>query len=654
MSETFEKVLVKDDRLGCITSKVKFQVFKGGQNITSQPFKAISETITSHVYNITVPSLETIISREVLWRSTITLKISNPTKLDSEFCVNYGVTDALAPFPLHSLVSTMTATINNNTITQNMQETLPILLRMVDPEEFAKYDSMTPTGLDYLGDYRDGVHPMEFQLDIPPNATVANWRPVVYTQGTTNTNPPDAGWNGTRPISYISHANNVLAYDINRPAGTAYYHKPRGSWKLKQLYAKNPANNNAPRTPLLTDTDVYAVFEVCEPLLLSPFVFGSGFGKQGFYGIQNMNFQMNITPTGNRAWRSAVFGGDKSVSVERFEDSQLLFQFLTPHASDMLDPRNVVPYYELPTFRTTSLPPLPAKSNKGQPQNGVFPEAPTITVNSANIQLSGIPDKLIVFVRKPVSTLKCSEPDCYATIKNISINFNNLAGLLSSMSPEQLFRCSVQSGLANMSWDEFSGTVVSAGCGAADSTAQIRSSFSGVGSYLDGTTAKTGVQYSPTTGTILVLNFAECIQLTEEYYAPGSLGSFNLQMTLRVQNNHYDTWDETTGHELVIIPLNSGVFVNERGTSSTFLSLLTKQDVLDSLQQQPYSNFEVRRMVGGGFLDSMKSAMGWVKSKLPAVRGVLENIPNEYAQTGANVLRTMGYGKSKQLESRLM
>ena len=63
MSETFEKVLVKDDRLGCITSKVKFQVFKGGQNITSQPFKAISELTTSHVYNITVPSLETIISR---------------------------------------------------------------------------------------------------------------------------------------------------------------------------------------------------------------------------------------------------------------------------------------------------------------------------------------------------------------------------------------------------------------------------------------------------------------------------------------------------------------------------------------------------------------------------------------------------------------
>ena len=39
MSETFEKILVKDDRLGCITPKVKFQVFKGGQNVTCQPYK---------------------------------------------------------------------------------------------------------------------------------------------------------------------------------------------------------------------------------------------------------------------------------------------------------------------------------------------------------------------------------------------------------------------------------------------------------------------------------------------------------------------------------------------------------------------------------------------------------------------------------------
>ena len=108
MSETFKKILVKDDRLGCIKPKIKFQVLKGGQNITSQPFKAISETKASHVCNVTVPSLETVISREVLWQSTVILKITTTSNPLEDFAVNYGVTDALAPFPLHSLVTTMT------------------------------------------------------------------------------------------------------------------------------------------------------------------------------------------------------------------------------------------------------------------------------------------------------------------------------------------------------------------------------------------------------------------------------------------------------------------------------------------------------------------------------------------------------------------
>ena len=77
-----------------------------------------------------------------------------------------------------------------------------------------------------------------------------------------------------------------------------------------------------------------------------------------------------------------------------------------------------------------------------------------------------------------------------------------------------------------------------------------------------------------------------------------------------MQNNQNVTWTKES-YELIIIPLTSGVFVNDRGTSYTFLSPLAKQDVLDSLQQQqPYANYEVRRMVGWGFLDNMRSAMG--------------------------------------------
>ena len=48
----------------------------------------------------------------------------------------------------------------------------------------------------------------------------------------------------------------------------------------------------------------------------------------------------------------------------------------------------------------------------------------------------------------------------------------------------------------------------------------------------------------PTVGSMVVLNFAEVIQLTEDYYAPGSLGSFNLQVTVNVANNQAEAFRE--------------------------------------------------------------------------------------------------------------
>ena len=99
---------------------------------------------------------------------------------------------------------------------------------------------------------------------------------------------------------------------MNRPAGTAYYHKPRGSWKVNRIYAL--AGDGNPRVPQIDDTVVYIEFDVTEPLLLSPFFFGSGHGKQRFYGIQAMNFQMVLTGNANRACRCATFPAQAATS----------------------------------------------------------------------------------------------------------------------------------------------------------------------------------------------------------------------------------------------------------------------------------------------------------------------------------------------------
>ncbi len=80
----------------------------------------------------------------------------------------------------------------------------------------------------------------------------------------------------------------MLSYGVSRFAGGAYDHKPRGTWRLKRIYGIGAGN--AERLPIIADTTVYVQFGVTKPLMSSPFIFGSGAGKQGFYGIQSMTF----------------------------------------------------------------------------------------------------------------------------------------------------------------------------------------------------------------------------------------------------------------------------------------------------------------------------------------------------------------------------
>ncbi len=75
--------------------------------------------------------------------------------------------------------------------------------------------------------------------------------------------------------------------------------------KVNKIYA----TGGNPRVLQIDNTAVYVEFDVTEPLLLSPFVFGSGNGQQRLYGIQPMTFNLVLTGSANRAWRYATFPG---------------------------------------------------------------------------------------------------------------------------------------------------------------------------------------------------------------------------------------------------------------------------------------------------------------------------------------------------------
>ena len=122
---------------------------------------------------------------------------------------------------------------------------------------------------------------MELVIAQTANSDGQNVRPAVFLPGAADAAPTTNLFAGARNQKCISYPNNVLAFDMNRPAGSSYYHKPRGSWVVKGIYG---GTVDAPRDVRIDDNTVFVEFTVTEPLLLSPFTFGQP-DHPGFYMI---------------------------------------------------------------------------------------------------------------------------------------------------------------------------------------------------------------------------------------------------------------------------------------------------------------------------------------------------------------------------------
>lgn len=566
MSADFEKVLVKDPRLD-VTDTIKYAVIKGGQNVTNSKFAAVSASSSQLVFNVQVPSEQTIIDRRVLLRATLTVGVTSVGGLANTL-VCYGVNAALASFPLHQCMDTLSATINNNTVTCNIKDVLPAILRLLDDDDLIYHNGASPAFNDIVGLYYNNTPASDY-------AYLANSNTGIW--GVTDAK---RFHRGCFPIK----SNNSSAPGVKPVVPAAF-------------------NDGA---TLLN----YVTYEITEPLLLSPFMFSNTkSNNQGFYGIQNMNVVANLnngyrcfrgpTPSTSSFLKPSGTGasqGITGISIDMWSvKPELLFTFITPHPSDLMPARNIVPYYELPRY-----------INSGQDEialavttaGGGALTMPTVLAKFNAIQLNQIPDKLIFYTRLKAGLTEqpWGQPDVSLPITNISINFNNNSGILASATTQELWQMSKNNG-ANTSWPEFLGY--------------------GTGVNNDGGSPASGqptVNAVPLSGSYLVLEFGKDIQLTEDFYAAGSLGNFNLQCNVTIANN--TTYAAAAGDwELVVITMNSGVFVCERGTSATYTGILTKQDVLDASAQEYYTHDDVKRLVGGGFFDSIKSGLSSLAKK---------------------------------------
>jgi len=532
-SADFRKVLVEDARMR-VTDSLPFGVVKSGQNVTTQIYPATSQSASSQTYSIQTPSEVTILDRNVVWKSTYELTITG-TPAAGTYLIDLGNRDALAPLPLHMSATTLQVQVNNNSVSVNIRDVLPPVASMYgDDRALSRWNGICPLAPDTYRNY--------------PDQLGAN-------------NDSNGSWAQTADNSLVSRGSYNIDYLLQttpNPAGGVGYRNQQ-----------TIGDGASVRTCTL-------VFTSYEPLFLSPFHFANLSANQmGIYGVSNLNFIFNISAAATRLWRCGATPAqiaNYAVTIAAVTGSELHFQMLTPHPSQILPSKNVVDYVDFPRYLTTTQGNIAAgalsAANMFVPGSGTF--------SSNNIQLNQVPDMLVICARKPMTSQTNRDADCFFPITGISINWNNQSGLLANATQETLFRMSAKT--TNQTWLEFKG----------------QANKYVAPAVVPGASYNTQIQQLATSGSLLALRFGQDIPIVEEFYAAGSLGSFNLQFNLQLEN--YST--STSQVEIVLMCVNSGLFITSQGVSSTYTGILTKSDVLAASEMKPVSERHLR-LVGG-------------------------------------------------------
>jgi hypothetical protein len=278
--------------------------------------------------------------------------------------------------------------------------------------------------------------------------------------------------------------------------------------------------------------------ETTEPLLfLSPFLYGeSNNNVAGLYGVKNMDFVFNIDSSAKRMFSSAS-PHVINISLVSLGVCTMNLNYLTVQDSDMLVSKNVVPYVEYQRYLTIA--------GENVAANGVA------NINSQAVNMSQIPNRIYIVARKPINLQSVKDSNTFLAITSISVNFNNVAGILSSANVSELYNMSVANG-----------------------SQQDMLEFRGSAAFTNG-------KAKSTAGSILVIDPSRDLCLPD-YISNGSIGSFNFQANVGVTNT--DSVD--VAPELVIICEYNGLFVTQAGTSMKQTGLLTKDIVVNTTMGQ--------------------------------------------------------------------
>lgn len=508
----------------------EYAVLKSGSQSTFKQWSSTSVSNTSINFSCPPSSGGIFVDRQLYFSMGVRLRFTGlPPNTRTLLNPNH---DAPRSLPLASIIETIQLSINNTTVTLNCADVIHPLSHFGSDEKVKNGAySTTPTMCDQSQRYDD---------------------------------------------LYESVRSPLQGYG-DSIEGTV---ETRGGYNFYQIVT-NPVSNGV--NPVTAEVDCF----FCEPLFISPLHWGNK-EAQGFFNVNTMDITLNfISNAANRMWShmgtienganntitssSFIIGGQQNIGITEFPGCQVKplihAKYITPQETQVLSPNQSFsyPYYDTQRYVTTQ---------------GVITDNLPHNYNSNNIQLSSIPNRILIFMRRANSELYSNPEytDTYFQISQLNIQFLNKSGLLASASMQQLYQMSRRNG-CTMSFNEWSG----AGTYKANNWA----------------VAKFG-----TIGSIIAINPALDFGL-DSLQSNGKLEQCMFQVNVTASKLH----PQNINADLYIVVISEGTFtIQNLGSAMTQTGVITSKDILRA-QELPYLNYnditDPYGSHGGSFFDTL-------------------------------------------------
>ena len=223
MSE-LSTVLISDSRYADITSSVTIGVKDGPASVIHQKYQTNSNSTSSTLFNINVPSENTLIDRNLHVEGTLSCYYE--TTVASDDSITFKIVPSA--FPMNQALQSATITLNNAKTSVQTQDVLQVYLKQFDQKFLSKHCQMTPSYVDKYygkvmdaatndgsGSYMSGIESSEKDSDTVGRFN-ENFTVIVYVNDVV-IQPDDGEYTVTNDSGVASNVRVVCSVIVSEP-----------------------------------------------------------------------------------------------------------------------------------------------------------------------------------------------------------------------------------------------------------------------------------------------------------------------------------------------------------------------------------------------------------------------------------------------------